>query len=153
MVKVEERILHDIPKLNDHGGEVIQRFKVAKKQEAPKPVLERVYNVPLRKEYMKVPRYKRSKKAVKALREFLQKHMKSPDIKLSHAVNEKVWKHGIKNPPHHVKVTAKKDDKGTVIATLFGEQAPKKKLTKKEEKKVAKTSKPEVKQETTPITK
>ena len=35
-------------------------------------IIERTYNVPLRKEYRKVPRWKRTKKAVKALKEFLQ---------------------------------------------------------------------------------
>jgi ribosomal protein L31E len=39
-----------------------------------KPVLERTYNVPLRREYLKVPRYRRAKKAVTALKEFVSKH-------------------------------------------------------------------------------
>tara|TARA_Y100000310_G_C20267229_1_gene616339 strand:+ start:243 stop:551 length:309 start_codon:yes stop_codon:yes gene_type:complete len=95
-------------------------------------IIERTYNVPLRKEYRKVPRWKKTKKAVTALRQFLAKHMKSDDIKLSNALNEKVWQHGIKNPPHHVKVTVTKDEKGVVKADLFGvkekvEKAPKKK--------------------------
>ncbi len=95
-------------------------------------IVERTYNVPLRKEYRKVPRWKRTKKAVTALRQFLSKHMKSDEIKLSSALNEKVWQHGIKNPPHHVKVTVTKDEKGIVKADLFGskkevKEAPKKK--------------------------
>jgi large subunit ribosomal protein L31e len=96
--------------------------------------IERTYNIPLRKEYQKVPRWKRSKKAVTALKQFLQKHMKSEDVKLSKEINEKVWQHGIKNPPHHVKVTVTKDDKGEVKAELFGlaeKQARKKTAAKK----------------------
>ncbi|MBI2573179.1 60S ribosomal protein L31 [Candidatus Woesearchaeota archaeon] len=85
-----------------------------------KPTLERVYNVPLRKEYQKSPRWRRTKKAVNALREFLQKHMKSEDVKVGKEVNELLWQHGIRNPPHHIKVTVTKDDKGVVRAELFG---------------------------------
>jgi len=105
----------------------------AKKEEK---VIERTYNVPLRKEYQKVPRWKRTKKAVTALRQFLQKHMKSDNVKLGKELNEKLWKHGIKNPPHHVKVTVTKDEKGEVKAELFGveKKVAKKQVKKKEEK-------------------
>lgn len=102
-----------------------------KKQEI---AIERVYNVPLRKEYLKVPNWKRTKKAVAALRQFLSKHMKSEDVRISKELNEKLWDNGIKNPPHHVKVTVKRDDKGVVRAELFGE----KKETKSTAKKTAK---------------
>ena len=44
---------------------------MAKKKEK-KQVLERTFNVPLRKEFMKVPRYRRANKAVKALKEFIE---------------------------------------------------------------------------------
>src|SRR3989338_2274651 len=95
--------------------------------------VERTYNVPLRKEYMKAPRWNRTKKAVTALRQFLARHMKSEDVRLSKELNEEMWKHGIKNPPHHVKVTVMKDDKGVVRAELFGAEIPaskKKKIQK-----------------------
>ncbi|MBI2145960.1 50S ribosomal protein L31e [Candidatus Woesearchaeota archaeon] len=82
--------------------------------------LERTYTVPLRKESQKAPRWKRTRKTVRALREFLQKHMKAEHIKLSKEINEKLWEHGLRNPPHHLKVTVKKDDKGVVHAELFG---------------------------------
>ena len=108
----------------------------SKKQETK--LIERVYNVPLRKEYMKVPRWKRTKKAVKALREFLVKHMKSEDVSLSRELNEKVWHHGIKNPPHHVKVTVTKNSEGKVKAQLFGVKIKeKKKVEKKPKSKLA----------------
>ena len=101
---------------------------MAKTQDAK--TLERVYNVPLRKEYRKGPRWKRTKKAVRALREFLTKHMRSENVKLGKELNEELWKHGIRNPPHHVKVTATKDEKGVVKAELFGVE----KKTKEEKK-------------------
>jgi len=104
----------------------------AKKQDT---AVERVYNVPLRKEFLKVPRWKRTKKAVAALRQFLSRHMKSEDVRISKELNEKLWDNGIKNPPHHVKVTVKKDDKGVVRAELFGEKKEAKSTVKKNAKK------------------
>ena len=50
---------------------------MAKKEEAPKVVLERVYNVPLRREFQKVASWRRTEKAVTALRKFISKNMKS----------------------------------------------------------------------------
>ena len=88
------------------------------KKETAKTVLERVYNVPLRKEYMKAPNWKRTPKAVKALREFISKHMKSENVVIGKYANQLLWKNGIKNPPHHVKVNAVKDDKGKVMVEL-----------------------------------
>jgi large subunit ribosomal protein L31e len=82
--------------------------------------LERTYNVPLRKEFQKTPKYRRSKRAVAALRAFIAKHMKSEDVRIGKHLNELVWENGIQNPPHHVKVQVTKDDKGVVRAELFG---------------------------------
>ncbi len=104
--------------------------------------LERTYNVPLRKEYQKAPNWKRTPKAVTALREFLVKHMKSENINLDKQVNEKLWQHGIQNPPHHIKIIAKKDEKGIVTASLFGNEKPASKKTpaKSKTEKPAKTT-------------
>lgn len=129
-----------------------------KKEEKQKFVLERNYNIPLRKSYMKAPRWKRTKKAVNALREFLVKHMKSDTIKIQKYLNLHLWKHGIKNPPHHVKVTAKKDEKGVVVAELtelpkeaIAEKAAaekkKKELEKKKEAKKPAAEKKETKKD------
>ena len=99
---------------------------------AEENTLERTYNVPLRKEFLKVPKYKRAKKAVKALKEFLVKHMKSDNVKIGKYLNDEIWKHGIKNPPHHVKVNAVKDKDDLVTAELVGAPVEKKEETKEE---------------------
>ena len=120
---------------------------------APKETftLERTYTIPLRKESQKAPRWKRTRKTVRALREFLQKHMKSEDIKLSKEINEAMWKHGLRNPPHHLKVTVKKDEKGVVHAELFGVVKKEKPAEKKEkgtkEVKALPTSEPQQEKE------
>ena len=113
---------------------------MAKKEQAPKIVLERTYNVPLRRKWLLSPKHRRAKKAIRTLKEFLVKHMKPSkdekgrlNLKIGMYLNEFMWKHGMKNPPHHIKIVAKKDEKGNVTADLEGAPAP-----KVEEKKPAK---------------
>ena len=122
-----------------------------KKEEASKTILERVYVVPLRRETLKVPPFKKANKAVKTIRIFISKHMKSDNVVIGKYLNLRIWDHGAKNPPHHVKVNAVKDDKGKVFVELV--DAPKeakiekkKKEIKKEEKEI-KAEKPEEKLE------
>ncbi|HJX05169.1 MAG TPA: 50S ribosomal protein L31e [Candidatus Nanoarchaeia archaeon] len=96
---------------------------MAKKETKPK--LERSYNIPLRKSFRLTARHKKTPRAVRAVREFLQKHMKAEpeSIKLGAHLNDYLWKHGIKNPPHHVKVHVVKevvDDEELVKAELEG---------------------------------
>jgi len=98
---------------------------------------EREYNVPLRQEWLKVASYKRAKKAVTALRQFLVKHMKADDVGNIHIgafLNKEIWKHGIKNPPHHVKIKTRKFGDGTVVAELSGKALPDIEKKKEEEK-------------------
>ena len=142
---------------------------MAKKKVETKTELERTYIIPLQSSILKVPMYKRAKKAVKTVKEFLTKHMKAKEVKLGDNLNKEIWKHGIKNPPHKVKVLTSRDSEGIVKAELFGhkledvavkkevkEQKPKSALaeklsqlkqqtTKKDEK--VKEIKPEVKEE------
>jgi large subunit ribosomal protein L31e len=94
-----------------------------KEKKESKKVLERSYNVPLRKEYMKAPNWKRTPRAVKAIRDFVKKHAKSDNIKIGKYLNDFMWKHGMKNPPHHVKIDITKTEDGLVKAELVG--APK----------------------------
>ncbi|MBI2655983.1 60S ribosomal protein L31, partial [Candidatus Woesearchaeota archaeon] len=99
-----------------------------------KIVLERNYVIPLRRETLKVPNFKKANKAVRAIKQFISKHMKSENVAVGKYLNLFIWKHGAKNPPHKVQVTASKDDKGRVFVEIVG--APKEKP--KEEKKPAK---------------
>ncbi|MBS3171921.1 60S ribosomal protein L31 [Candidatus Woesearchaeota archaeon] len=98
--------------------------------------IERIYNVPLRKEAMKVPKYVRAAKASRALREFLVKHMKSENVKIGRYLNQAILKNGRKNVPHHVLVKTIKDKTGIVKAELVG--APEEKIPEKPVKEVAK---------------
>ena len=97
-------------------------------------VTERTYIVPLRRYWLIVPKYKRAKKAVSALRNFIIKHMKSEDILIGKKLNQAVWARGMKNPPHKIKITVVKDNDGLVKAELFGHKYIEVKKIAKEEK-------------------
>ena len=71
-------------------------------------------------------------------------------LRIGKYANLEIWKNGIKNPPHHIKVNVKKYDNGIVFAELVG--APEeikeiKKPVKKEEEKEVKEEKEEKKEE------
>ncbi|MEK6893883.1 MAG: 50S ribosomal protein L31e [Nanoarchaeota archaeon] len=75
--------------------------------------LEREYTIPLRKEWTKVPSYKRTAKAVKAIKEFIAKHMKVTNrdlnlVKIDSYLNNEVWYRGSATPPARVTVKATK---------------------------------------------
>src|SRR3989344_5057716 len=108
--------------------------------------LERVYTIPIAKEWLKVPVYKRAKKSIIGVRNFLTRHMKSEDIRLGKALNEAIWVHGMKNPPRKVKINVTKDSKGVVHAELFGaglEQKAEVKAKKAEPQAESKTKAPQ----------
>ncbi len=99
---------------------------------------ERIYIVPLRKEWLKVARYRRSKKAVSALRLFIQKHMKSEDVRLGRHLNMKLWSRGTKHPPHKVAVKAVKvEDKDSSYVKVELVGAPEEKVPEKKKKDLA----------------
>ncbi len=78
--------------------------------------IERTYIIPLRKGVMKAPKYMRAHKAIIVLRQFLQRHMKSKEVKIGPYLNSKILEHGRKNVPHHVEVKVIKNKDGIVKA-------------------------------------
>lgn len=114
--------------------------------------LEREYVIPLRAKFRSVPRYKKSNKAVKSVKEFLAKHMKVENrdlnkIKLDISVNESIWARGIKNPIHKIKVKAIKE--GEIVRVTLVD-IPKKISARRNkiEKREKSSEKKEVKKET-----
>jgi len=108
--------------------------------------LERTYTIPLRKESQKASRQKRTNRAVKAVRVFLAKHMKSKNVKLGTDLNLLLWKDGSRNPPGKVTVLAVKDAEGNVIANLEGKNSRSPKQFKKPAPLVAKVKDDEKKE-------
>jgi large subunit ribosomal protein L31e len=79
--------------------------------------LERVYTVPLSRAWI-TARHKRTKRAVKVLREFAEHHMKSEEIKIDTELNERLWNRGITKPPRRITVKMEKDEDGVVTISL-----------------------------------
>ena len=132
--------------------------KKKEKKEA-KVVLERVYNIPLRREFQKAARNAKTRRAVSAVRIFVSKHMKAKTVKIGKYLNLELWKHGIRNPPHHIKVNCVKDEEGLVKAEIVGapkekpKEEPKKKMFGKKKEPEEKKPEDEKKEETRKIEK
>ena len=108
--------------------------------------IERTYVVNLRKEIIKAPRYKKSKKAITSLKEFLKRHMKSDDIKIGNYLNQYLWQNGPKNPPTRIEIKVTKEDE-KVFAELASAPVEEKKEEKKEKKKIIEKKEEKEKQE------
>jgi large subunit ribosomal protein L31e len=111
----------DIHRLREVGEEEILRLKMAD---------EKILTVPLRKEFLKAPKYARTKKAVNVLRSFLEKHLKK-EVKIGKHLNLEMWKNGRKNPPGKIKVRIDEIE-DYVVAELI--DAPKVEVKEDEEK-------------------
>jgi len=108
--------------------------------------MEREYVIPLRKEWIRVPQYERTGRAVKTIKKFIAKHMKVEDrdtdnVKLDVYFNNELWFRGRASPPSKIKVKARKE--GNIVHVTFAE-TPKhvQHLKKKHEKVHKKADKP-----------
>jgi len=112
--------LKEAPVSEEELSEIEQEIKEAETEFDEEIQEERYYVVPLAKKgFEKVPRWKRSKKAMIVLREFLVRHMKPEgDVYIAQELNERVWENGIKNPPRKIRVRVTKSVDGIVRAYL-----------------------------------
>ena len=104
------------------GREVAEEEGEEVAEEKPEEVKEefleeRIYTVPLRRAWI-APRKKRTPKAVRILRQFVRRHMKSEEITIMPEVNEALWSRGIEKPPRRIKIRATKDKDGKVTVYL-----------------------------------
>ncbi|MDI6866374.1 50S ribosomal protein L31e [Methanoculleus sp.] len=81
---------------------------------------EHIYVIPLR-DVKRAPRRKRCNTAIRDIRAFLVRNMKSEDVKLDRSINEKVWERGSEKPPRKIRVRAMKFEDGQVQAELAEE--------------------------------
>ncbi|MFX1391525.1 MAG: 50S ribosomal protein L31e [Promethearchaeota archaeon] len=88
-------------------------------EEAPKEEIidERIYIIPLANA-RKGPRNKRAKKAIRYLREYMNRHFKPESLVITQEVNEAIWARGIQKPPRKLKVRATKNIDGLVVVYL-----------------------------------
>lgn len=79
---------------------------------------ERIYTVPLRKAYWTGSRLRRSNRAVRILREFIERHMKPDELLIQPEVNERIWARGIQKPPRRIRIRATKNSESVVRVYL-----------------------------------
>jgi large subunit ribosomal protein L31e len=91
-----------------------------KKAKITSTEIVREYIIPLREKSRPVPRYKKTPKAVKTIKEFLARHMKVENrdlnkIKISKDLNQFLWAKGIRKHPHKIKVKAVKKEENIIV--------------------------------------
>lgn len=67
---------------------------------------EKTFIINLRREFSKKPIYRRAKKAVTAVKEYISKHLKVKEVKIANDLNMKIWERGRRHPPPKIKVKA-----------------------------------------------
>ncbi|MBU0466379.1 MAG: 50S ribosomal protein L31e [Nanoarchaeota archaeon] len=97
---------------------------MADKKTTPPKIEEKEYIIPLRKEWRKVANYRRTGRAIKAIKKFIVRHMKVPDrdiskVKLDMWLNQEIWFKGKKKPPAKIKVKAVKE--GDIVRVTLSE--------------------------------
>ncbi|MCL4325443.1 MAG: 50S ribosomal protein L31e [Candidatus Thermoplasmatota archaeon] len=82
--------------------------------------MERFYNIPLRNAKLKAGRTKRAPRAIKEIKLFVAKHMKSSidDVWIDTHINKLIWKNGIRNIPSKIRVKVVKFEDGLVEVDL-----------------------------------
>ena len=94
---------------------------------------EKVYTIPLKRRVVKHPRVRRAPRGITLIREFLEKHTKAEEVKVSKGINELLWKHGPKKPPGKIKVAVEVKE-GKAFARLPDEKLEAKRKEGKKEK-------------------
>ena len=120
--EIEEFSLDEISEeeeISEIFEEEIEEREEFEEEEAPKEEIidERIYIVPLSKA-RKGPRNKRTKKAIRYLREYVSRHFKPESLVITQEVNEKIWERSIQKPPRKIKVRATKNIDGLVVVYL-----------------------------------
>jgi large subunit ribosomal protein L31e len=120
--EIEEFTLDEISEeeeISEIFEEEIEEREELEEIEEPKEEIidERMYIVPLAKA-RRGPRNKRAKKAVRYLREYMNRHFKPESLVITQEVNERIWQRGIQKPPRKLKVRATKNIDGLVVVYL-----------------------------------
>ncbi len=120
--EIEEFSLEEISEeeeISEIFEEEIEEREEIEEEEDPKEEIidERIYIIPLVKA-RKGPRNKRAKKAIRYMREYMNRHFKPESLVITQEVNEAIWAHGIQKPPRKLKVRATKNIDGLVVVYL-----------------------------------
>ena len=111
-------VTQELSTFEEEPSEVEREISAAEEEFEEEIQEERIYVVPLAKDYKKAPNWNRTKRAVKTLRAFINRHMKPEALYVSQEVNERLWENGIKNPPRKIRVRVTKSVEGLVRVYL-----------------------------------
>lgn len=111
-------VTQELSTFEDETSEVEREISAAEEEFEEEIQEERIYVVPLAKDYKKAPNWNRTKRAIKTLRAFINRHMKPEALYVSQEVNERLWENGIKNPPRKIRVRVTKSVEGLVRVYL-----------------------------------
>lgn len=103
IIKAEEKTAATEEHKDKKDKEIAAVEKIEKKKN-----LEKVYTIPLSDVYSQ-PWSKRARKAVRMVKEFLQKHTKK-EVKIASDVNNEIWSRGMKHPPRKIRVNVEIED-------------------------------------------
>ncbi len=78
---------------------------------------ERIMVVPLRAAWA-ASRTDRAPRAIKAIKEYVQRHLKPERIFIDDVLNEYIWARGREHPPRRVRVKAIKFEDGSAVVSL-----------------------------------
>lgn len=83
-------------------------------------VEERIYTIPFSKVIYgrRIPRPRRTPRAVRYLRSFIKKHLRCDEIIIDSEVNEFMWARGIQHPPRKIRVRVVKTEEDVVTVYL-----------------------------------
>ncbi|MHA1934806.1 MAG: 50S ribosomal protein L31e [Candidatus Thorarchaeota archaeon] len=113
---VEEAEEEEFEELTD--DDEVEAPPVEEPEEEEEIIDERIYTVPLRRAYWTGSRKKRSNRAVRILRKFVERHMKPEELVIQPEVNEQIWSRGIQKPPRRIRIRATKNDENLVRVYL-----------------------------------
>jgi large subunit ribosomal protein L31e len=111
----EEKAEEKPPEKEEVAKEEKPSLKAGEKAEEEIEIVEeKLYTVNFRKAWI-TPRGKRTPRAVRMLRDFVKRHMKTEDVIISNEINEELWSRSLKKPPRRLRVRVVKDKEGNVI--------------------------------------
>ncbi len=116
--EVEELEEIEKPEEIPSDAEEVKAAPEEKPEEEEEIIDERIYTVPLRRAYWTGTRLRRSNRAVRILREFVERHMKPEELLIQPEVNERIWARGIQKPPRRVRIRATKNSDNLVRVYL-----------------------------------
>ena len=113
----EEADLDEVEELDSDFEEEVEAAPPAAEVEPTEEELEeeeeiideRIYTVPLRRAYWTGSRLRRSNRAVRILKKFVERHMKPEELLIQPEVNERIWNRGIQKPPRRIRIRATKN--------------------------------------------